>query len=562
MKSPFKFLDAYTSADIASFFGRQTEERQLFQQLRNTSITLLYGVSGTGKTSLVQCGLAKYYDGPDWHPFYIKRGNNINKSLESLLKSVLDENTLTESLDDLVYEVFLQYSRPVYLIFDQFEEIFTVAKDANTEEKELFFSNISQLLKRNLPCKAIIIIREEFLGQLYDFERYIPNLFDFRIRVEPMNTSKLEAVLSGTFEYFKINQQQKNLDVQNAIKDNLIEGNATSQLAYLQVYLDRLWKFAYIEKYGEQEWSGVTPSVEITEGTISKVGDVSNVLNIYLEEQLKTIAAKLNCQSNWIIEILDSFVTDDGTKRPIIEGSNLLNPKNRLGDSDLTLCLNALQEARLLRKDNEYYELAHDALAGILDKKRTGEQRLIKNLTFKLKNDFELFEKENGGLLDIQNLAVYDRYQILIDSELSQEPIYKKLLNYIEISRESNEKKRIELEYKNERLKSQSAELHYNNQKLEAQVQKTKKYFKLILFSLIVVIGIAIYALFKKKEADSNLINFYNERIKRLKIDATTYESSEDYKNALDKISEADSLKPNDSEIKILKNRIEKKLNL
>ncbi|MGA9031565.1 MAG: ATP-binding protein, partial [Sulfuricaulis sp.] len=55
--SPFKFLDPYGPEDAALFFGRGFEVGELFARLHSGAITVVYGESGTGKTSLFQCGL-------------------------------------------------------------------------------------------------------------------------------------------------------------------------------------------------------------------------------------------------------------------------------------------------------------------------------------------------------------------------------------------------------------------------------------------------------------------------------------------------------------------------
>ena len=62
MKSPFKFLDAYTLKDKEVFFGREEEVANLYQMVNKNRLILVYGQSGTGKTSLVQCGLAGEFD--------------------------------------------------------------------------------------------------------------------------------------------------------------------------------------------------------------------------------------------------------------------------------------------------------------------------------------------------------------------------------------------------------------------------------------------------------------------------------------------------------------------
>jgi Cdc6-like AAA superfamily ATPase len=51
MKSPFKFLDSYTREDRAIFFGRDKEISELYRRVFESKIPLVYGVSGTGKSS-------------------------------------------------------------------------------------------------------------------------------------------------------------------------------------------------------------------------------------------------------------------------------------------------------------------------------------------------------------------------------------------------------------------------------------------------------------------------------------------------------------------------------
>jgi len=80
-KSPFKFLDAYTKEDRDIFFGRDHEIEELYQRVFESKILLVCGVSGTGKSSLIQCGLANKFEDSDWLPVNIRRGRNMLSSL-------------------------------------------------------------------------------------------------------------------------------------------------------------------------------------------------------------------------------------------------------------------------------------------------------------------------------------------------------------------------------------------------------------------------------------------------------------------------------------------------
>ena len=63
--SPFKFLDSYTKEDNDIFFGREKEVEDIYTKIFQSKILLVHGASGTGKSSLISCGLANKFQDTD-----------------------------------------------------------------------------------------------------------------------------------------------------------------------------------------------------------------------------------------------------------------------------------------------------------------------------------------------------------------------------------------------------------------------------------------------------------------------------------------------------------------
>src|SRR5664279_305387 len=145
-KYPFKFLDSYNQHDKDIFFGRDEEIEALYEMVFQTPILLIYGASGTGKTSLIQCGLAGKFKSYDWLPLTIRRGSNINASLEKQLTdaggndvddedfAMNDPSKKLTGLLRLIKGVYLRNFRPIYLIFDQFEELYLLGNKAEQSQ--------------------------------------------------------------------------------------------------------------------------------------------------------------------------------------------------------------------------------------------------------------------------------------------------------------------------------------------------------------------------------------------------------------------------------------------
>lgn len=347
MKSPFKFLDSYQKEDKSSFFGREQETKQLLNAVHASNLVLLYGASGTGKTSLINCGLGNQFQKSDWLPIFIRRGNDLNVSLQKELDKLLpsqegQDHALRFKISDLYHE----YYRPVYLIFDQFEELYIMG---SLSEQNTFHKSISELLQSGLKCKIILSIREEYIAYLSEFEKIVPSLFDNRLRIEKMKDRNLIRVVMGTCKFGKIHIDEPRKTVME-ILDNLRSKREGIDLTHLQVYLDRLWRTAIKEQGESEELTFDLPLVK-------RVGKVENVLSDFLDEQMKEVEGGLKQRGienteGLPLEILFTLVTEDGTKRNMQLGDILDDlPKNRnLTEADLVYCMKEFHRIKLLRQ--------------------------------------------------------------------------------------------------------------------------------------------------------------------------------------------------------------------
>ena len=392
---PFKFLDSYQRGDKDFFFGRNEEIETLYHMTFQTRILLVYGTSGSGKTSLIQCGLANKFHTYDWLALYIRRGGNLISSLDKTLCDASDEvftyieqeQSVIKNLALKVEAVYKASFKPVYLIFDQFEELYVLG---NKAEQELFIQAVKEILSVEQPVKIIICIREEYLGYLFEFEKKVPQLLRKRLRIEPMSLDKVTDVIKG-INNFKLSSVKFKTDELDSLTQGIfgiIKGKKKTlfiELPYLQVFLDKL----YFETTKDASHKA---EALITTKVLNRIGDIGDVLRNFLEEQAKIISEKLslsnkNVSTETIWKILSPFCTLEGTKEPISKKELA----NRLPGIDIKLideAVEAFVSSRIVNyaENDNLYELAHDSLALSIMAKRSDEeiailevQRLIKS---------------------------------------------------------------------------------------------------------------------------------------------------------------------------------------
>ncbi len=403
MKSPFKFLAPYTKLDSGHFFGRDKEIRQLYQLSLRSRLILVYGRSGTGKTSLVQCGLSNKFDYTDWLPVFIRREENVVESVKKHFEQLLKDASKPDWLEN-IEQLNNQFLRPPFLIFDQFEELFLLGSES---EQTVFFENISKIVNSEVACTVMFIMREDFIARLSSFENYLPTVFDQRLRVEPLNYRDALLLVGQLFESHGIEVENPQHLIPRIIENSKDE-NGDFYLPFLQIYIDQLYQNGTPDDAG---------SVKITESSLSKTGSLEQVLIGFLDQRISAIQNELNqnfknVEPDFVIRVLNHFSSFEGTKVPLSTESAIL--KN-LPAEPLNFTLKALENGRILNFEKGIYELAHDILA-----KRIRQTR----------------KKEDQELLEIIEL-VKDRMTAASKTQTS--------LNAREINLVEHFKKRLEL---------------------------------------------------------------------------------------------------------------------
>lgn len=177
---PYRGLQAFDEASSEYFYGRESLVQKLLNQIHHQTSIAVVGASGSGKSSVVQAGLiAKLRQGKQipnsdrWWVGCFRPGSKPVEALARLLADSAKRQTQVQQelqLEGLLYqgvEGFVQWLRTrvepvVVLVIDQFEELFTLASDA--ERQELLQLVLGGLKYASDRFKLVLTIRADFVA--------------------------------------------------------------------------------------------------------------------------------------------------------------------------------------------------------------------------------------------------------------------------------------------------------------------------------------------------------------------------------------------------------------
>jgi WD40 repeat protein/serine/threonine protein kinase len=216
--NPYKGLRAFEETDSANFFGRQALIERLVARLDEDSpgahFLAVVGPSGSGKSSLVKAGLipslrrGAVMGSQDWyyvemipsrHPFeelelsLLRIASNPGMNLREVLQR--DERGLLQASRLALPEK----DSHLFLLVDQFEEIFTLSED-RSEVRRFLDSLYSAITEPRSPVHVVVTLRADFYDRPLMYP-YFSQLVQERTEVVvPLTADELKETISRPAE--------------------------------------------------------------------------------------------------------------------------------------------------------------------------------------------------------------------------------------------------------------------------------------------------------------------------------------------------------------------------
>jgi len=398
---PFVGLRPFGEAEAAFFFGRDDDRRIIAANLRANRLTLLYGPSGVGKSSILVAGVghelreqARVNRARRGAPHFAVvvfdswKDDPVKSLVQAVERAVVelvgepDERPAGGTLADLLVEWGDVLGGTLFIILDQFEEFFLY--HGEEEGEGTFAWEFSRAVaRRDVPADFLISIREDAYAKLDRFEDRVPRLFENNVRLEPLTVAQAREAICGPLEAYNERSDGAPVDIEDALVETMLEqaarpdrlgfgqagtgdvdGAEEDQVSapFLQLVLDRLWD--------EEQRAG---STVLRLSTFRRLGETRGIVEAHVREALEALDDDEQEVAGAIFQFL---VTRSGAK--VAHSAEDLEDFSGIPSRRIERVLEKLSrgETRILNPvpapgaaaRDRRYELYHDVLAeAVLD---------------------------------------------------------------------------------------------------------------------------------------------------------------------------------------------------
>jgi hypothetical protein len=444
--NPWVGLQEFTE-EIQSFFhGREGETESLLNMVRRRGLTVLFGQSGLGKSSLLQAGLFPRLRAERFLPVYIrlnyKEGGSemetptlreqVKEFITREVSHAIERGELSAKPGDKpdvspepradesvwrylhrrVSELRDREGQPVVpvLVFDQFEEIFTVSRSSKIGETGYrpFLRELADCVENRLPeeikerlelephargefanlelgrqkYRIILSLREDYVGYLDDLSEMMPSTMENRMRLLPLDGRQaMKAVVNPGRKLVKPPVARRIVRFVAASKrdefraDDAGDGEAGEELDLAELKVDPALLSMVCSALNKKRLRSTPPLPEISEALL-KESSKSILRDFYTdcfrEPQMQPVRKFVEEQLLTASDFRDS-----------IELERAKAELHKLGVAAPASVLERLIKQRLLRvverrseSEPQRLELTHDILTGVVSESRRERHHL------------------------------------------------------------------------------------------------------------------------------------------------------------------------------------------
>ncbi|HTS62622.1 MAG TPA: hypothetical protein VMH28_11405 [Candidatus Acidoferrales bacterium] len=365
--SPYVGLAPYQEADEVLFFGRAEEIRALTLRVLTDPVTVVYGGSGVGKSSVLNAGLLPALRRQGATVVTQSHWQNPRAGLQELLRSLLPDTAAPGTPRDTLRRAANQLEGDLVVVLDQFEELFAQSVPSQEDLVE-----IGELLGASVPGAHLIVsLRDDFYSRLDVFRRQAPGLLSNPWRLKKLSAEQAREAIAGPARASgtEIEAMLPDVVIHELVENTAHNAPVEVEAAFLQIVMTSLW---------EAEVARGSKLLRVS--TLEELGGARRLAATYLDRKLArlTVAEQDACAYAFRFLVSSNSTKIAQTLEDVAEFAGV--DRNTLRSA-----LEQLSEGRILRRfqaadGRTLFEIYHDLLSAPIQEWRTRylQQRDVK----------------------------------------------------------------------------------------------------------------------------------------------------------------------------------------
>ena len=209
---------------------------------------------------------------------------------------------------------------PRVIIFDQFEEIFSLYQD-RWKDREGFFEQVSAALEADPLLRVVFVMREDFIAQLDPYADLLPDGLWTRFHVERL---RREDALLAIKEPVKKAGRSFSEGVAEKLVDDLLKIRVETMPGKTAEVPGEFIEAVQLQIVCQNLWKELPPDEkQITFQHLKTYGNLEEVLSRFYEEAIRTAAEKAGIDEEGLRRLCgEVLITETGTRGMVYRAQN------------------------------------------------------------------------------------------------------------------------------------------------------------------------------------------------------------------------------------------------
>lgn len=524
--NPFPGLRPFTIDESHLFFGREGQSDEMIYKLSQNRFVAVIGASGSGKSSLMYCGLVPVLHGgfitetgSQWRIITTRPGNSpILNLANSLIQSEKQEygmdgdekyllalihstlRTSSKGLVDSLKQLKKTSDQNFLIMVDQFEELFRFKRnrsdsDAFNESLGYVRLLLAAIEQQELPVYIVLTMRSDFIGDCSQFQELTRMINLSHYLIPQMTRDNLYEAITGPVAVGggKISTHL----VQQLLND---VGDNPDQLPILQHSLMRTWD--YWERLGNFD-----EPLDIKH--YEDIGKMEKALSMHANEAFD----ELDIRSKELCEHMFKSLTEKGADNRGIRRPSSVNEIASISQADpeeIIKIVNVFRapgrsfltpSAAMTLHQDSVIDISHESLMRIWDKLRfwVDEEANAVHMYLKLAEAAGKYQEGLGSLWRQPDLQIAINWKEKQKPTLSwaqrYHPAFERTLVFLETSE-----------------KAYIAEEEIKIKLQKRAMRRTRIFAAVLGTAAIIALGLMIYSFDQSEKANKKTIEASQQR--------------------------------------------------